>query len=71
MVQIKEAGNISHLFIKAANGQELAAGTPGDRFDTQGPLVGAEGGEQPPVEGVQQDLVLKHRQSHSKNQQRC
>lgn len=63
MASIKEAGNISHLFIKAANGQELAAGTPGDRFDAQGPLVGAVGGEQPPVKGVQQDLVLRHRHS--------
>lgn len=53
----------TYFFIVAADGQELAARTPGHRLDTQRPLIGAVGGQQPAVQRIQQHLVL-WRQTH-------
>lgn len=49
----------SHLSIIAPNRQELTAGAPGHGLDAQRPLVGTEGGQQPAIQGVEQDLVLQ------------
>ena len=58
MVRGHTAPVCPHLLIEAADGQELAAGAPGQRLDPQGPLVGTEAGEEPSIQGVEQHLVL-------------
>lgn len=48
-----------HLPVIASNRQELTAGAPGHRLDTQGPLVRTVGRQEPAIQGVEQDLILE------------
>ena len=58
VVRGQTAAVCPHLLVEAADGQELAAGAPGQSLDPQGPLVGTEAGEEPSIQGVEQHLVL-------------
>lgn len=56
-------GALSHLPVVAPDGQELTAGAPGHRLDAQGPLVSTVCGQQPAIQGVEQDLILQARRA--------